>query len=788
MQNNTLGQYQQRKSKVLNLLNDSADFFTNNNLPDKAESLHQLHTQVKDGTFSIVVVGEFSAGKSTFLNALMGEEHLPALSTETTATVNFLKSKALSPNSNEVEVIYNNSDQSPTYYETADKKTIESFVTTKSTLGVAENIKQVNLFLDSPFLNDGVTLVDSPGLNGVATGHQEITEKQIETSHASIMMFNARQAGTKSEFGFISELQEKVDTIFYVLNGIDDIKSSEESVESVVDNIKSNFYKVYPDKPIPEIWPLAALPALAARSNKDVEYRNQLSHSEDEKKQYLITSRIGDFEQRLLRFITQGEKAKQELLAPVNKVYALLTDHKTNIEFDIEALQQTHDSDELMLQLSELSQQIEKVEADKLSQQGSVNKELKALCRDLKEQMGANLYNLKTQYQNELASLDSIDDVVLHIGPKLTGKIQHDYEKVANQLLSEFSEQVKELAQDNFSQHITQLDDEIEQWNSNSRIKIVNNPELNAESFSVDVGIEQYQQLKAEKEHDIKTLRKSIEECEDRSLQSRKAQQQLEKLEDEQRAIRQHNDSRMSLFDTNCRPAIHYTSSYNTEMKKGGGLFGKLGDMFFGQSEKQVESQVKSTEARDSFDSEKSQAQKVCEQEKTTIAEQVAQQEDVVNGLIDEDTLELRQKRQGRAISEIRKQLDDHMTKLGDKAALENKKQMSAFKYQFNTYLEEFEIKVEDTFKDQITKSRKNVTSMIDNIVLENFNQLIKKHKNEIELKQRLLGSSEEDKTRKTAELTAQVRDITDILKNSYVEIKSELDTIAVDKIEQETA
>lgn len=479
-------------------------------------------------------------------------------------------------------MLYNNKDQSPSYYETADKKTIESFVTTKSTLDVAENIKQVNLYLDSPFLNDGVTLVDSPGLNGVTAGHQEITEKQIESSHASIMMFNARQAGTKSEFGVISELQEKVDTIFYVLNGIDDIKSSEESVESLVDNLKNSFYKIYPDKQIPEIWPIAALPALAARSSKDVEYRSKFNHSDDEKKQYLTTSRISIFEERLLRFITQGEKAKQELLAPVNRVYTLLVNHKSNLESNIDVLQQTHDSDELRLQLGRLSQQIEKVKAEKSSQQGSVNSGLKELCRDLKEQMGTHLLNLKTKYQSELAVLDTIDDVVVHFGPKLSGIIQHDYEKLANKLLNDFREQTKELAQENFSQHIIELDKKIDQWNDSSQIKIINNPELNAESFSVDAGIEQYRKLKAEKEKDIKELRLSIDSYEEKSIEARKARYLLDKLEDEQRYIRQQNETRMTFFASD-RPSIDFTDKHIIEEKYRGGKIGKLATWLIGE-------------------------------------------------------------------------------------------------------------------------------------------------------------------------------------------------------------
>lgn len=53
------------------------------------ETVKQLTADVENDEFTIVLVGEFSSGKSTFLNALMGEKILPSFSNETTATVNF---------------------------------------------------------------------------------------------------------------------------------------------------------------------------------------------------------------------------------------------------------------------------------------------------------------------------------------------------------------------------------------------------------------------------------------------------------------------------------------------------------------------------------------------------------------------------------------------------------------------------------------------------------------------------------------------------------------------------
>lgn len=65
--------YDERKANVLDLLKKGIQFYTNLNDEEKTSSLIDLASSVQNGKFSIVVVGQFSAGKSTFLNALMGE-------------------------------------------------------------------------------------------------------------------------------------------------------------------------------------------------------------------------------------------------------------------------------------------------------------------------------------------------------------------------------------------------------------------------------------------------------------------------------------------------------------------------------------------------------------------------------------------------------------------------------------------------------------------------------------------------------------------------------------------
>lgn len=94
-----------RKKKVLDFLDKEIDYLESCDAEDNtslAEPVKKLRENVADGLFSIVLVGEFSAGKSMFLNALMHQKILPTWSSETTATVNFLRHSSMAPNGEKV--------------------------------------------------------------------------------------------------------------------------------------------------------------------------------------------------------------------------------------------------------------------------------------------------------------------------------------------------------------------------------------------------------------------------------------------------------------------------------------------------------------------------------------------------------------------------------------------------------------------------------------------------------------------------------------------------------------
>lgn len=281
---------------------------------------HQINW--KDNRFEIVVVGEFSTGKSTFINALLQREILPSKVTPTTATVNFIRSiDDLKNRENDepiAKVVYMAGNEVIVPYEQ-----LADYVTEMSQLeDVSKNIHHVDLYVDSPYLKNGVVIVDTPGLQALNPAHEKITRAQIKKSNASIILFNMEQQGKQTEFKFLQSLKESIDRIFFVSNRLDAVPPEEvaEVIEQLERTLVTNDYQTIPAS-MAKVHPVSALKALKAR---DPQVKT-MHWEQSSAAQLLEESRFETFEQRLEQYLFEGEQAEDFLAAPYEKIEQFYT-------------------------------------------------------------------------------------------------------------------------------------------------------------------------------------------------------------------------------------------------------------------------------------------------------------------------------------------------------------------------------------------------------------------------------------------------------------------------------
>lgn len=171
---------------------------------------------------NIAVMGEFKAGKSTFINALIGKELAPMGVTPTTATLNFFKYGE----KDKIRVI-----KGDTTFIEADLKDISKYVDervlNKETI---EEISYIEILSEWEKLKE-INVIDTPGLNAGIKRHEDITQEFIKKADTVIWIFDVEQAGKQSEKKVLDKIKELSKNLIAVINGIDKVDDPDEMME-----------------------------------------------------------------------------------------------------------------------------------------------------------------------------------------------------------------------------------------------------------------------------------------------------------------------------------------------------------------------------------------------------------------------------------------------------------------------------------------------------------------------------------------------------------------------------
>ncbi len=592
--NQHLAKFEERKEKIIALLNDTAEYLRGNDKTDDAESFFKLKRDVEKNLFSVVLVGEFSVGKSTFLNALMHKRMLPSFKKETTATVNFLRHTSQAPNGEAGIVRYR--DGTTKILPDLKVETIAQFVSTSGDTKdrtIAQTVERVDLFLDSKFLEDGVMLVDSPGLNGIKENHAEITWRQIKESHACIFMFTAERPGTRVEFDTLRNLRGECDRIFIVLNKIEDIKASEdETPEDLVEHLKIRHKEFFPDETLPEIYPISAYNALAARDKsvtierdahkvKDAAYYAELEES----------SRLEIFEDRLFRYLTEGERTREQLSEPVKKARNALKYEQDDLNAQIKSLEESRSTAELEQQKLELEEAIAKLQKERQALTKPVGERFRTALRDFKDKINARCSIICTGIVTR-AEEEDIDELQ-SLAAELPDTLKREFLKLSQRLEDDLREDLM-LVVDESVEYFDGLQETLANV-SGGELKIYNR-DLKLTVREVGKNMEAMEKTFAEKRREMDRINQEIAAAEVNLAKVRKLEREREDI---QRQLKEIAGRRNAVLDTFTIPAVEYRTRTVTKTRERRGLLGWIAGVFVGDKEYKDTEESRDSSAHD---------------------------------------------------------------------------------------------------------------------------------------------------------------------------------------------
>ncbi len=243
----------------------------------KSPDVIQAFEIARSREFPVDVIATMSAGKSTLINALLGQKLMPAKNEACTATITEIHDTDESHFQADV-------------YDTAGKKfkSVDPLnLSEMEALNQDSRVFKIRARGDIPFVSAeemALVLVDTPGPNNARTeAHRAATYRMLSESSKPLILYvlNARQLGINDDSQLLNQVAESMkvggkqskDRYIFVLNQVDAFKSGEDSVEEAIHHAED--YLSTKGIENPNIYPASALTALNIREYRDAVFNVQ---------------------------------------------------------------------------------------------------------------------------------------------------------------------------------------------------------------------------------------------------------------------------------------------------------------------------------------------------------------------------------------------------------------------------------------------------------------------------------------------------------------------------------
>ncbi len=279
--------------------------------PPIADGTRSLLKKLAEELFNVVVVGEFKRGKTTFVNALLGADVLPAAVIPLTSIVTAV-TWGEEPRA-EISFLDGRT-------ESVTVEDLSRYVTERGNPKNGLGVERAVLYYPAGELRDGVFLVDTPGVGSVYRHNTEAAYAFVPESDAAVFLSSADPPISEGERAFLEDVRAEAARMFFVLNKVDYLseKDRDEALAFTQDVLTGALGTR------PKLYPISARQALVAK----------LVGNEAE----LEASGLAEFERDFRRFLMR-EKGGVILTSIAAQARKLLADARNGLEIEERALQ-----------------------------------------------------------------------------------------------------------------------------------------------------------------------------------------------------------------------------------------------------------------------------------------------------------------------------------------------------------------------------------------------------------------------------------------------------------------
>ncbi|MGB9920580.1 MAG: dynamin family protein [Moorellales bacterium] len=224
--------------------------------PEVEKRAAEAAARLAQNRFYLVVMGQFKRGKSSLINALIGDDLLPTAAVPLTSVV--------------TKIVHGPSKQAAVIFQDGTRKEIPAeqladYITEEGNPANEKSVEAAEVSHPSPYLSGGLVIVDTPGVGSLYRHNTEVTYSFLPSADAVIFVLSADQPLSEEEGWFLQEIRDRVPRIFFVLNKADYLEGEQ---RTRAENFCRLALADYLERE-PELYSLSSKQALEAKQERD---------------------------------------------------------------------------------------------------------------------------------------------------------------------------------------------------------------------------------------------------------------------------------------------------------------------------------------------------------------------------------------------------------------------------------------------------------------------------------------------------------------------------------------